>query len=68
MCFFDSGAGERVKGGYHGLLGVLAAGACGYNLISFLRRWQTHLAFNAVAYGALVAFEVLHVRHHARQR
>lgn len=64
MCFLQGGSGERLKGGWHQTMKVLALGACAYNAAAFALRREPHLAANALIYGALVALEQRHVQHH----
>lgn len=58
------GSCEPLKIGVHaGAFGLAAI--CGlYNAIAWLSRREPHLAFNAVLYAALTAWETEHVRHH----
>lgn len=62
--FLRSGECERVKADVHAALGLLALGAFVYNAGAFCLRRKSHLAVNAVVYGALIAFELSHVAHH----
>lgn len=64
MSLFDNGQCERLKGGVHGALGLLALVCCGYNVIAWVRRRDHHLAVNAGVYGALTAYETAKVLHH----
>lgn len=64
MSLFDSGQREGLKGAVHGALGLLALVCCGYNVIAWARRRDTHLAVNASVYGALTAYELAKVLHH----
>lgn len=38
MSLFQSGHAEAFKGGYHAALGLLAAGACVYNVLAWIVR------------------------------
>ena len=60
----QSGNCERVKAAVHGVALVTAAVCGGYNIAAWLVRREKHLAFNALIYGAAVALEIAHVRHH----
>ena len=55
---------EGVKALWHGGLLVLALGAAAYNVAAFTVRPKPHLARNILLYGAIVAVEVLQIRHH----
>ena len=55
---------EELKLGVH-VLALGVAALCGaYNAAAWLSRRERHLAFNAVMYAALIAFERQHVSHH----
>ena len=64
---FSVGCGERFKGGYHGAIGILAIGACAYNLLAWLHRKDRHLAVNVAIYGSLTAYEIHLIGHHRRR-
>lgn len=55
---------EELKLGVHALALGIAALCGAYNAAAWLSRRERHLAFNAVMYAALVAFEQRHVAHH----
>lgn len=66
MSIFDNGQCEGVKLTVHAALGAIALVCLGYNAISFVRRFEKHLALNVVMYGALVWMERRKVSHHWR--
>lgn len=66
MTFLEPGRSEPLKGGWHGAMGLLAAGACLYNVAAFLQRRQSHLARNAALYALWTGLEVCQVRRHCR--
>lgn len=69
MKVLQSGNSEPLKAAVHGLALGTAALCGAYNLAAWLVRRQKHLAINVVLYGAVVAWEFTHVRHHlAAQR
>jgi hypothetical protein len=59
-----SGNCEPLKAAFHGLAMVLAATMGAYNTAAWIRRRESHLAFNAVIYTAAVFWEQRHVAHH----
>jgi hypothetical protein len=63
--FCEPGTGEAAKLAVHGLMLAGAVLCCGYNLAAFLYRREVHNAINGLIYGALIALEVEHVKHHA---
>lgn len=65
--FTDCDQSNATKGAVHGALGTLAALCAVYNSCAWLRRQERHLAVNAVAYWALVAFELLNVKRHCQK-
>jgi hypothetical protein len=71
MKLLQVGHAEPLKAGVHAVAAGLAA-VCGiYSVAAWLDRKgrpRGHLAFNAVAYTALVVWEIKHVRAHTRQR
>lgn len=66
--FTDPGTSEATKGAVHGALFTLATLCAVYNGCAWLLRREPHLARNAAIYGALMAYEVVNVRHHCRRR
>ena len=62
--FLRPGHGEPVKLAVHATLGAAAAACLAYNVAAFAARRERHLARNAAIYGAILALEVAHVRHH----
>ena len=55
---------ESLKLGVHAGAFGLAAVMGLYNAAAWLSRREPHLAFNAVLYAVLTAWETEHVRHH----
>jgi hypothetical protein len=55
---------EPLKAGVHAVVLCTAAVCVLYNLAAWVARRQTHLAVNTALYGAIVAWEATHVRHH----
>jgi len=55
---------EPLKASVHGAVMGLAALCAAYNFAAWLTRQQRHLALNTMLYGAVVAWEATHVRHH----
>ena len=55
---------EPLKASVHGAVLGLAALCAAYNFAAWLTRHQRHLAVNTLLYGAVVAWETNHVRHH----
>lgn len=55
---------EPLKASVHGAVMGLAALCAAYNFAAWLTRQQRHLAVNTMLYGAVVAWEAAHVRHH----
>jgi hypothetical protein len=55
---------EPLKASVHGAVLGLSALCAAYNFAAWLTRHQMHLAINTLLYGALVAWEAVHVRHH----
>ena len=58
------GTCEPLKASVHAVVLGTAAVCWLYNLAAWVARRQTHLAVNTVLYGAIVAWEATHVRHH----
>ena len=60
----DSGTCEPLKACVHSAA-LFVSGVCAlYNTAAWLKRRQSHLAINAVIYGATVWWESRHVIHH----
>jgi hypothetical protein len=59
-----SGNCESLKAAVHGLALGLSALMAAYNAAAWMRRRQSHLAFNAIIYTAAVFWEQRHVAHH----
>jgi hypothetical protein len=60
----NCGSCEELKAGVHATaLGLVAVMGI-YNAAAWLTRRQRHLAFNAVMYAVLAAWEQQHVKHH----
>ena len=55
---------ELLKAGVHGAALGIAAICTAYNFGAWVARRQRHSWINATLYGALVAWEYHHVRHH----
>lgn len=66
MSIFDAGEREGLKGCVHASIGLLAALCAGYNALAYLRRGESRLLVNALAYAALTAVEIEHTQHHRR--
>ena len=64
LSLLKAGHCEVFKTAWHGGLLVLALGAAVYNVAAFTVRPKPHLARNVLLYGAIVAVEVLQIRHH----
>jgi hypothetical protein len=60
----DTGTCEPLKAAVHGTVLLLATLCAAYNTAAWLKRRQTHLAVNAVIYGATIWWEGCHVVHH----
>jgi len=58
------GSCEELKAGVHATALGLVALMSLYNAAAWLARRQRHLAFNAVMYAVLTAWEQQHVAHH----
>lgn len=64
--FCQSGAAEPLKAGVHGLLGLIAAACCLYNLAAYLTRVEKEprLLVNAAIYGSLAGLEAYQTSRH----
>jgi hypothetical protein len=68
MTLLHPGSCESLKACVHAAALGLAAVMGLYNAAAWLARRESHLAVNAVCYGALVAWERHHVAHHVTAR
>jgi hypothetical protein len=66
LSVLQCGECETLKAGVHGSALAIVALMGLYNAAAWLKRRDTHLAVNAVVYGALAAWEQKHVAHHLR--
>ena len=66
--FCGSGEQEEVKGAVHAAAALLVLAMATYNATAWYYRRQSHLAVNAILYGAVVAFEVKQTLHHLRRQ
>jgi hypothetical protein len=64
LAVLHHGRYEPLKAGVHGAALGIAAVCTAYNFAAWVVRRQRHSWINATLYGALVAWEYQHVRHH----
>ena len=62
--FVQHGQHETLKGIIHGASAALAALMCAYSVVAWRYRRESHLATNAIFYGALTVREVGKTLHH----
>jgi len=65
--FCQSGTAEGFKACWHGALGLLAFGACAYNVVAFAWRPRRHLFCNAALYGTIAVLEARKVSTHLEE-